>query len=258
MTNPKKKLAEYSYSYDLNFYFNCEEIKNIDMLFATFDYFETGERQGVFATLDFLNLLFKQYDLLRESFETPIDFLQHLKKIPLTEIQRHILYGFLLKWFGGYPIEESMRESNLPQEVILRFIEREFLKYEGETPEKKFCQKDWIEYARNKQIEKMINELLNPGLSQKEFKSPDNNKRLKWKAGPSYLGHLIDELERNGYIELPIENNNEKNAEFLLTIFDLISTPGTLAKELSENSNSLAVESKGKITIKPIPKGKRS
>src|SRR5690606_22205581 len=29
------------------------------------------------------------------------------------------------------------------------------------------------------------------------------NQKMNWKAGPAYLGHLIDELVRNGYVELP-------------------------------------------------------
>jgi len=49
------------------------------------------------------------------------------------------------------------------------------LSYEDDTPEKEFCQKDWTQYKRTKQIEKMINEKINgvtTGLEQPESNEP--------------------------------------------------------------------------------------
>lgn len=243
-------LTEYSYTKDLNWYFNAGNIPNQDLVFATYDYFNEGERQGVFLPLDFLNLLQKQYDYLKECLNRPIDYLGHLKTIPLSDIQKHILLGFLLKWFGGYPVSEASGYNDSKQyETILRLIEREFLKFENDTPEKRVCQKDWIEYKRVREIEKMMNELLDSG--QRPALSNENSEKIKWLAGPSYLGYLIDELDRNGYIDISKKTSNEKKAQLVLQVFNAETTLGTLAKELSEK-NSLTPHSKDRIRIKPL------
>lgn len=83
--------------------------------------------------------------------------------------------------------------------------------------------------------------------------TPDKNGKVKirWKSGPAMLGHLFDELDRNGYIENPF--SNVQFAKFLKEIFDFQGTANSLANELSEKTNSLTPDKKGVITIKPNP-----
>ena len=61
---------------------------------------------------------------------------------------RHVLFSFILKWFGGYPIEEKIissydgtvcRDKLYP---VLELIQGEFLGYESTTPEKDYCLKE--------------------------------------------------------------------------------------------------------------------
>jgi len=80
--------------------------------------------------------------------------------------------------------------------------------------------------------------------------------KIVWKAGPAYLGFLIDELERNGYIEIPQTSNLNQKAEYILKIFDCKTTINSLSKMLSENSTALSANGRAKMTIKPPLKEK--
>jgi hypothetical protein len=111
------------YSNDWNYYFNADNIPNQEAVFATKDFLET-ERKDVFEPLFFFNLLFKQKDNLKDSLDTPIDFITHLKALPYTEEQKYLLLGMLLYWFGGYPVNNGNPKYN----TILKLAEREFLK----------------------------------------------------------------------------------------------------------------------------------
>ena len=236
MAKQKSDFAEYSYINDLNFYFNHNHFINQDLVLTTFDYFDSGERKGVFVPLEFLNLIHKQYDLIFKNLNTPHDYLQHLKKIPISELQHHILYGFLLRWSREIFDTEKSKEIK----TILRLIEREFFKYSGSTPEKIFHEK---EERIKQQHEMIVDDILS---------WPDNNEtinfKLKWTGTPSQFGFIIDLLVQGGYLEKPT-SSFAKDAELYLKIFDIPTTIKTLTKELSEKTNALSLQNRKKIII---------
>lgn len=185
------KKEEYSSDYPPDYFFSAENIPNQDLVFMTYDYFESGLRAGYLSPLDFLNLLEFNFKFLQLNVAKPFFVLEHLKSIPIEEELRHILFGFLLKWFGGYPVENMDEQYN----TTLRLIEREFLKYPGDTPEKKICQKDWNEYQRMKQIEKFINHNIN---GEKVKEEPEES-RDEWTEN---FEKSMDELHRREFKEI--------------------------------------------------------
>lgn len=125
-----------AYSYDLNYYFNAANIPNQDAIFATKEFIE-HTKADVFETLFFFNLLFRQIDELKDSLDKPIDFISHLKALPFNEEQKHLLFGMILYWNGGYPAKNMNPQYN----TILKLIEKEFLSQfpDTQTHEKTFC-----------------------------------------------------------------------------------------------------------------------
>lgn len=125
-----------AFTYDWNWYFNASNIMNQQLVWDTKDYLET-QRPGVFDDLYFFNLLYKQVKEIPSYLDKPVDFVEKLNKLPLTELQRYIMFGIILKWHGGHPINNLDTQYN----TILKFIERQFLRaYSGEDmPEKQFC-----------------------------------------------------------------------------------------------------------------------
>ncbi|QQL50007.1 hypothetical protein [Mucilaginibacter ginkgonis] len=106
-------------------------------------------------------------------------------------------------------------------------MEKEFLKYPGDSPEKEYCQKDWKGYKRLKQIEPIVNDKLNgveTGLENYQSSTAGNNLNLfgkkEWKffipeevTGPiaQYeFKHFKDQIEKYGYMGLNFENVETK------------------------------------------------
>ena len=95
-------------------------------------------------------------------------------------------------------------------------------------------------------------------ISRAEDNLPDNeeliiNQKIKWNGGPSDFGFLINQLIANGWIDKPYKSYNN-NAKFFLNLFDIDTTVGTLAKELSEKSYSLSPDNEKMIRISHIDK----
>ena len=132
-------LREFSFNFDLNYYTNKENIANQDLVAETINYFELGEGKRAFRTLEFLNLLEKQYQFIIANVKDSEKVISHLKALPLSTLKSHILFGLLLKWFGGYPVHNSNDDYN----ATLKHIQNEFLQFEEETPEKEFCKADF-------------------------------------------------------------------------------------------------------------------
>lgn len=134
---------------NLSWYFDKENIPAQDKLVVpTYNYFQEGPGKEFFKPLDFLNLLRKQYQELVNYLDSPLDFIIHTKSIPLTPRELHILYGFILKWFGGYPVHNLNEEFD----KILKIIQKEFLNFEGPTPEKEFCK---VDFEKRKEFMKL-------------------------------------------------------------------------------------------------------
>jgi hypothetical protein len=125
---------------DLDFYFNEKNIGNSELVFQTYDYFESGPRKGTFSPLGFLNLLWEQDLYSRANLKgKAISTLEVLRSLPLNEEQRHILFGFMLKWKGGHPI----LVWDADEKLFYKLLEKEFLDYPQQTPEKDFCSKEY-------------------------------------------------------------------------------------------------------------------
>ena len=135
----RTELIPFMYDRTLNWYFNEKNIPaQKNLVLPTFEYFEEGAGKDSFQTLDFFNLFYKQYNGVKESIYEPFTVLDNLNAIPLAEKERHVLLGFILKWFGGYPVNNMDQQYN----TVLKLIEKQFLKYPGDTPEKEFCRFD--------------------------------------------------------------------------------------------------------------------
>lgn len=138
-----KKLIEdievekiFKYERDWNWYFNADNIPNQKYVFATKDFLEK-HRSKDFDPLDFFNILFYQINELKKMLDMPIDFINHLRTLPISDIERHTLWGMVLYWHGGYPVENL----NPKYDTILKLIERDFHSSfpDNRTPEKEFC-----------------------------------------------------------------------------------------------------------------------
>ncbi len=170
-------LASISASNDLDFYFDT--IRNNDLVFGTYEYFNEGVRKDLFSPLEFFNLLQKQNDFIDENQNKPFAVITDLRNLPLNDLDKHILFGFLLKWRGGYPVMgfEDSHQFN----TVMRFIEKDFLAFEGDTPEKEFCRKENLAYLRKNEIERMTNQWLSTGIwedpqKQVQIESVNDNK----------------------------------------------------------------------------------
>ena len=111
------------------------------------DYFRIGARKGFFEPLVFLNLFDKQARIIEEFLKgeepKPSEAINHLKSLPLNEEQKHVLFGIILKYYGGYPVIKGNDGGAVYAFCLL--LEDEFLGYVGDTPEKEFCKRNWRE-----------------------------------------------------------------------------------------------------------------
>lgn len=194
----KKDLKNISANNNLDFYFNEKNIPAQDVVKLTHDYFENGVRKGIFKPLDFLNLLWEQYNFVVKNINDAEKVITTLNTLPLSKEKKHILFGFILKWFGGYPINHTPKEYD----ITLKLIEKEFLEYNESTPEKKFCQKELERINEMKKVSNYLNDLL---------KKSQNYKGVS-------LNEYIDEIN-------PLEETKEQ-CEIIFT---------DLAKDIEEN-----------------------
>ena len=149
---------------NLSWYFDKENIPAQGKLVVpTYNYFQEGLGKEFFKPLDFLNLLRKQYQELVNYLDSPLDFIIHIKNIPLTPRELHILYGFILKWFGGYPVHNLNEEFD----KILKIIQKEFLNFEGPTPEKEFCKVDFEQRKEFMKLSIAATTAINTGVDLK-------------------------------------------------------------------------------------------
>lgn len=138
MTN---RLRSISSNNDLAYYTNGNYIQNTELVKDTVEYFDTGKGSRAFKPLEFLNLLEKQYDFVKENIHECEMVISHLNALPLSELERHILLGLMIKWLGGYPFNEGT-DFDKNWLFTKKAIEKEFLNYPHETPEKEFCKAD--------------------------------------------------------------------------------------------------------------------
>lgn len=116
-----------SFDYDLNFYFNIKNIANTDLVMQTYSFFLKGKGKKYFEPLTFFNLLYWHYHFLKSNIERPFDVLNQLRNVDLDEVRRQVLLGFILKWFGGWPVNNL----NGQYDHTLKLIESDYLDFNG-------------------------------------------------------------------------------------------------------------------------------
>jgi hypothetical protein len=114
------------------------------------------------------------------------------------------------------------------------------------------AKKGYVGYLNIKYLRKQGGDLIPSGMFD-EMKSDTlaPGIKLKWKASPAIVGCIIDELISKGYIERPT-SSYAKDVNVYMQLFDIDSTPATLAKELSDRTNSLCANNKTRLTLPKI------
>jgi hypothetical protein len=144
-----KRIKDVSANNELDFYLDKANIRRQELVTDTIDYIKTIAKD-LFEPLEFLNLLWYQKQFVNQNQSNPDLVIDTLRSLPLTDAQKHVLYCFLLKWQwrGGYPVEAfiyNMQSDDLIPNVY-KSIEKEFLRYEGSTPEKEHCSRSCSEH----------------------------------------------------------------------------------------------------------------
>jgi hypothetical protein len=124
--------------HDWNFFYNVENLPNQTLRAEAIEYFKTGAGKGFFEPLEFLNWVWKYTRYVNNNLSTADTVTTHLNNLQLTDKQRHILYCFIIKWAGGYPIGSSGQFKATYDKIA-----EEFFKYPENTPEKEFCTNKW-------------------------------------------------------------------------------------------------------------------
>lgn len=171
-------LSTISYDNELSFYTDKKNIPNQELVQETIEWFEKGAGGRVFAPLVFLNLLWKQYRFITENIENTSGLISHLQSLPLNDLQKHILFGLILKWFGGYPLEAPLGIGN--SELYYEFRKRLlslFLTYSEETPEKEFCKADIKLHKKFEKLKIAFNTSLQNNISVSEVLNVLNEKK---------------------------------------------------------------------------------
>jgi len=139
-------LKDISFDYELSFFTDEKRIPNQDLVNETINHFKSGPGARIFTPVEFLNLFEKQYNFLKMNYNDGEKVIAEFNGLPLNDLEKHVLYGFLLKWFGGYPVHNLNEELN----ITLKKVQNEFLNYSETTPEKEFCKAD--QSLRNKMM----------------------------------------------------------------------------------------------------------
>lgn len=155
-------------------------------------------------------------------------------------------------WFGLLEIQDGIKERIEDIDSIIKL-----------TAELNFIKSKITELENNLGGNKnnQANELIIESESKSEnnidnvgTKSTGNEtQKLKWLGTPSQFGFIIQELIGKGYLDRPT-SSNQQDAKIYLSIFNINTTEGTLAKELSENTNSITPENAGKLKMTHINK----
>lgn len=200
----KKGLKAFMYENELLWYFDKINIENQNLVSEIFSYFNEGEGKKKFKPLAFLNLLWKQCDTLVSKINEPDKVIEDFKKIPLNHYERHILFGFILKCFGGYPVQNFNEQYDL----ILKKIQTEFLAFKGETPEKEFCKADKDTRKKLMKLEIALNTAINTGTDAETlYNAIEGKEKTKANSFGSF-----NELFEAGFEDKRFENEGVKLA----------------------------------------------
>lgn len=117
-------LSDFMFSYDLNYYHNYDNIQHQELVFQTVEYFEEKDGKEICSPLNFLNLLYWHYKFIGENLDKPYDVIKRIDELVATDVGKHILIAFLIKWYGGYPVKKDNPRYN----TVLRLLEKKYLR----------------------------------------------------------------------------------------------------------------------------------
>lgn len=115
---------QFSYSYDLNYYFNPFNIKEQDFILEVFNYFESGPGMDYCPAIDFLNILYWHYRFTSKNRDKTYDAILQIDKSIDDDAGRHMLVGLLLKWNGGIPVAKTFGS----EQTFLKLLEAKYNK----------------------------------------------------------------------------------------------------------------------------------
>lgn len=159
-------LKTIAYNYDMDYYFNSENLQNQNELLWMYIQFDCHciERDN-FERIDFFNIVWRQYNFIVENINNPDKCISTLKALPLSDLQRHIVIGYVLEFFRYFPLKHIDYDC-----TTIRLIRFEFrIKINHKYFSKKyfyFCsQKKALAYryhsALDKQVDRTIEYLEN-------------------------------------------------------------------------------------------------
>ena len=182
MAKKKKNIIanDLRYNHPLAWFTNPEnKIASPEFLNETIRWFETGPGSRAFTALDFLNLLFRQLAYVSDNIYATEAVKEHFQNIALSVTEQHILTGFIVKWWGGYPVRHPYRDK----EATLRAIEQVFFSNEPDSPERVFCKADPVERKELMKYGMAMTALINDGVdlaeTLKEINASDAEKYYK-------------------------------------------------------------------------------
>jgi hypothetical protein len=232
--------------YDWDFFYNVENMPNQTLISEAIEYFETGTGKGFFEPLDALNWIWKCSRYVNNNLNKPITDIVYLNNLQLTDKQRHILYCFLIKWAGGYPIG-----SRGQFKTTYNLIVKEFLKYPEDTPEKEFCKnKGYFEYFEEDFTQETDYEWRTIKFLEERVKTlekgnitiPTNKRISELEQELTTANAEIERLTANAEIELTTANAEIErltvNAEIERLTANAEIEPMSDEGEQSENKNT--------------------
>lgn len=203
------------------------------------DYFRIGARKGFFEPLVFLNLFDKQARIIEEFLKgeepKPSEAINHLKSLPLNEEQKHVLFGIILKYYGGYPVIKGNDGGAVYAFCLL--LEDEFLGYVGDTPEKEFCKRNWRETSLDSKSLKEAFDLVRGYLIETDNKFNDDDKT-------HLRNDIYKQLESNSKIQkLNILNGilkgyNEQ-IDKIYNLYELVKYLELIKREVEAEPNTI-------------------
>lgn len=100
-------LATIAYNNDMDYYFNSDNIQNQNKVLWMYIKFDCHciERDN-FKRIDFFNIVWRQYNFIVENINNPDKCISTLKSLPLSDLQRHIVIGYILEFFRYFPLKD--------------------------------------------------------------------------------------------------------------------------------------------------------
>jgi hypothetical protein len=210
------------------------------------EHFDNGERKDhEFTSLEFLNLLWEQTNFVQTNIEKAQTVKTTLQQLPLSEEEKHILLGFILLYEqGGYPITND----NPQYQRTYGFIEIAFKSYEGNTPEKIICERDWFRKKGQDELLDRAN-IIAYNMFNPQPKTPESN--IKESAMRGAIREAIDEC---------IKDKKDKESLDLLSSMkqkyfdDMVKALDTIEKgKYCVNQLEVMIsEIEGRKRVKPI------